>query len=109
MPMPRQPSIFKHMSTTIGAHPASRPAAPRKFPWHLIVTLRSQRRAAPSEERQGISRKALCNAGDIMGEVPGVSSPRFFEMAAGDDTISNCARTLTSCSLPLKILPAPHR
>ncbi|HPD46348.1 MAG TPA: efflux RND transporter permease subunit [Anaerohalosphaeraceae bacterium] len=88
---PGEPSIFKHMSTTIGAHPASEAGGPvQEVSVGTSVAHLGEVNVEllPSEERQGISAQALCNRWrQLMGEVPGVSSLTFLSEihVAGDD------------------------
>jgi multidrug efflux pump subunit AcrB len=87
---PGEPSIIKHMATTIGDQPATRGG---HGPVRGLVGVSDSHLAEiniellGSEEREGISSVELKNRWrDIVGEIPGVSSLTFFSeiMSTGD-------------------------
>lgn len=86
-----KPSIFKHMATTIGAHPATEQGGPVQ----QVSVGTSQAHLGEvnvellgSEERDGLSSVAMTNRWrELVGEVPGVSSLTFLAeiQMTGDD------------------------
>jgi multidrug efflux pump subunit AcrB len=86
---PGEPSIIKHMATTIGDQPAARGGGPVRglagvTDSHLAEV---NIELLGSEEREGISSVDLKNRWrDIVGEIPGVSSLTFFSeiMSTGE-------------------------
>jgi multidrug efflux pump subunit AcrB len=87
-----KPSIFKHVSVTIGSHPAMRrggPMAPTTAEGAESHLAEVNVELLGAEERGSVSSKELMNRWrDIVGEVPGVSSLKFFsEIASLGDVI----------------------
>jgi multidrug efflux pump subunit AcrB len=84
-----KPSLMKHISTTVGAHPA----AARGGPGHSDLAMISASHLAEvnvellsSEQRDTSSNEMKNRWRDIVGEIPGVSSLKFMSeiMSTGD-------------------------